>query len=572
MLQPLCCKAELRVKRQVIEAVLFEEILPYENSDRTYYIYGHNGVYQCEARETAFGRFRVNEESIYYIEKDGSLANVSLEQLVNELTTDSEVQTRLLNELQQTIRLTEWNESKLAPHLQSRRDLPFEELESEIMEGHPYHPCYKSRTGFTIDDHQQFGPEAKKSFSLQWIAVRRSDVNIAFPYEEPEFFKKELGVEVWESFTSQLQQAEKNVIDYTFLPVHPWQWRNLVESGRLEEVLRNGDLLPLDFKGDFYRATQSVRTLWNETNREKAHIKLPMNMVNTSSLRTLASHSVCTAPHISLWLQKIVDSDPFLKKSLVLLQEYAGAIYEPKDEALKEKMDGQLGVIWRESVRCHMNENEEAVPFTAFMMMERDGKLFIEHWLTKYGRDKWIERFIEVTVLPVWHLLIAHGVGVEAHAQNMVLLHQDGWPTRVVLRDFHESVEYTEDYLANPSILPAFQSLHPLYKDATNDEYYWMSSVEGLRELVMDTLFVFHLSELSFVLEEHSGYEESVFWLNVHKAIERHLEHFPHLRKRHEQLCMNQEHIYVESLLTKKISTTKQESYRHLISNTLAMI
>ncbi|WP_110112454.1 IucA/IucC family protein [Bacillus sp. CGMCC 1.16541] len=572
MLQHLCSKTELRVKRQLLEAMLFEQLLPYDREGDTFRLYGSYGTYECKGKRGAFNRFRIQEECMYQIEKDGSLVEIALEQLVEELTSEQSTKARLLNELEQTIRLTEWNELNLAPPLGSRRELSYEELESEIIEGHPYHPCFKARTGFTISDHQRFGPEAKQSFALQWLAVRRKDINFSFPYEECDFWKNEVGEEAWNRFIIQLKQVDKQISDYTFLPVHPWQWSSLVKSKMLDQMLKNEDIIPLKYNGDLYRATQSVRTLWNDTQPEKAHVKLSMNMVNTSSLRTLASHSVCTAPHLSAWLNRIVEGDSYLHSSLILLKEYAGAIYEPKDEQVREKMDGQLGVIWRENIRTYMKEEEKAVPFTALPLLERDGELFITPWLRKYGIEKWIERFVEVAILPVWHLLVAHGVGVEAHAQNMVLLHEDGWPTRVVLRDFHESVEYVEFYLTSPAILPDFQRLHHSYKEAPNNQYYWMSSVEGLRELVMDTLFVFHLSDLSFALEAYEGYKEHLFWTRVHTSIEKHLERFPSLRERHEQLRMNQPRIYTESLLMKKVSAKKQESYRHLVVNTLAMI
>ena len=257
-----------------------------------------------------------------------------------------------------------------------------------------------------------------------------------------------------------------------------------------------------------------------------------MNIVNTSSLRKLHSHAVCAAPHISAWLKQLIQLDSYLQKeaALLVLEEYAGIIFEPNPGKHSRKLEGQIGSIWRESERSYMKDDEEAVPFTALMMMEKDGRPFIDDWLFRYGTEEWVKRLIEVSVIPVWHLLVAHGIAVEAHAQNMVLIHKNGWPTRVVLKDFHDSIEYTEEFIVDKSLVPDFEMIHERFKNVPVNHYYWMSSVEALRELVMDTLFVFHLSEFSFLLEEQYGYAETCFWNQVREGIQGHFDRFPELR------------------------------------------
>jgi 3,4-dihydroxybenzoyl-citryl-spermidine/N-citryl-spermidine--spermidine ligase len=554
-MQQLTKRIEYRVIRQVIEAMIFEELIPYkeeimEDGSSIYYLYGKKNIYQCKGKRTAFDRIRLEEES---------LINIELEMLVDELISQSGDKSRFMNELEQTIILCTWNEANLLQPI-SRRASCYEELESEIGEGHPYHPCFKSRTGFTVEDHAQYGPEAKNSFQLQWIAVRRNKVRVCLLEDEQTFWINELGQQLWELFLEELLSLGGTFDEYTFLPVHPWQWENLDLKG----YIQHRDIVPLNACGDMYRATQSVRTLWNETNPGKAYIKLPLNMVNTSSLRNLNVHSVCAAPSISRWIQEVIQSDVYLRKeaSLRILEEYTGIIFESEEK----KLEGQLGVIWRENIRQYINEEEEAIPFTALIVMEHDGRPFIDEWISQYGLEKWLHRFIEVSIIPVWHLLIAHGIAVEAHAQNMILLHKDGWPTRVVLRDFHESVEYNEGFLADTSILPIFNDIHECFKSGEVDEYYWMSSVEALRELIMDTLFVFHLSELSHLIEEQYGYNEENFWKKVSTAIDKHMERFPALVPRNEQLEHSKKQIYVESLLTRKIKN-QEGSYRHLVRN-----
>ncbi|WP_417898770.1 IucA/IucC family protein [Bacillus haimaensis] len=562
-------KMEKRVVRQLIEAILFEGLLDVEKNAAqpeaallTFTIFGNQRTYSCEGRITAYDRVRIKEGSIRSLHGDGSSTDIGLVELAEDLVTQSEKRSQLIDELEQTIVLSEWNEAHLMPSL-SRRRLGYEELESEIWEGHPYHPCFKARTGFTLEDHAAFGPEARQSFTLQWAAVRREHSNIALLGSEESFWEKELGPSMFGQLLAELHESGKTFDEYTFLPIHPWQVKYA------KEELEKSEIVLLKARGDSYRATQSVRTLWNISNPEKAHIKLSMNMVNTSSLRTLDTHAICAAPHISRWIADTVESDQFLKEeaSLIILKEYAGVAYQPKGQETQTK----LGAIWRESIRLYMEEGEEAVPFTALPLMERDGLPFLDEWLKRYGTENWLKRFMEVSVVPVWHLLTSHGIAVEAHAQNMILLHKNGWPTRVAMRDFHDSTEYHHAFLREPSRVPDFEQIHDQFKNGEDDKYYWMSSVEALRELVMDTLFVFHLSELSFALQEQYGFSEGKFWEITSNAINGHLNSYPEILSRNSLLQHSAPTVYAESLLKRKTQSEEVGGLRHLVTNAFAL-
>ena len=557
-------KTEKRVIKQLLEAILFEKLLPFEIKEETtkpiVTIFSQQLRIQSECIYSSFDRIRLNEDTIKVMDNVWREIPASIKDIVEQLTTSRKVQECLIEELQQTILLSEWNEQNLEHS--SRRGLSYEEMESAIMEGHPYHPCFKARTGFSKYDHEKYGPEARHSFQLWWVAVKREYLRVSLPNEESTFIKDEVGVQTYLLLMDRLKMAGATFEDYSLLPVHPWQWENKLQH-EVEEISRN-KIIPLGYAGDFYRATQSVRTLWNETHPEKAHIKLPLNMVNTSSLRLIESHSVCTAPVLSNWLSQLIESDDYLTESLNILPEYAGMVAMENNQVLS----GHLAAIWRKSPSSILNGVENAVPMNAMSLMEQDGTPFIKPWLDRYGEKNWITQLVKVTVVPVWHLLVSEGIAIEAHAQNMILVHEDGWPKKIILRDFHESLEYVDDFLKRPELAPNFSELNSCYENAPNDVYYWMSSIEGLRELMMDTLFVFHLSELSYLLSQHMNLTEGDFWKEVREAIQGHLRFHPSLKERSKLLGAEKENIFTESLFTRKIGVNKKE-YRHSVTNSL---
>ncbi|UOY91883.1 siderophore biosynthesis protein [Ectobacillus sp. JY-23] len=560
------CEATERVIRQLVEALLYENLVVFEevlqqNNTCIYYIQGQSEQYVCTGKRTGFERVRLKSDI-----KRQSGAPVLLQELVAELLPAA-IQSEILHELERTIHLSNWNKMNVNHIL--RRQMNYEELESAIDEGHPYHPCYKARTGFSDYDHERFGPEAGGAFYLYWLAVKREHTKLMLPTEEQSFWQKELGGYDWKMLITELYQQGGNIMDYTFLPVHPWQWKQCKE--KWDSLITEKELIPLGYAGDLYRATQSIRTLWNQDNSLKSYIKLSMNMSNTSAKRVLAPESVTSAPSVSRWLRTVISSDSYFHScGFQILEEYAGVVYDPASIQLRALTEGQLGVIWRKSVRHYVNEGENVLPFTALLVTEQDHAPFVDTWIQKYGLQAWFTQLVNVAVLPVWHLLLAHGIAIEAHAQNLLLVHKEGWPLRVIARDFHESVEYTEEFIANGEWVPDFSTYHEHYQQAEPDKYFCMSSVEALRELFTDTMFVFHFSELIYVMSEYYKVDELLFWKLIYKAMNLHIESRPHLRERAEGLCWEDSFVQVESLLKRKLYNAKSE-YHHTVQNTLAV-
>ena len=185
-----------------------------------------------------------------------------------------------------------------------------------------------------------------------------------------------------------------------------------------------------------------------------------------------------------------------------------------------------------------------------------------------FGLMPWMNRLLEVAVLPVWHLLVAHGIAVEAHGQNMLLVHRDGWPVRLILRDFHESIEFAPDFLREPKRAPDFASLNPLYRHAEPDQYYWTDNLDSLRELVMDTLFVFNLAEISHLLDVCYGLPEFRFWQRVESLLTSYAQE-QDMQHRQSLLGHDRARILTESLITRKLLALKPE-YHHEVPNALA--
>lgn len=555
-----------RVIRQLVAALLFEGIIEARESacdGATQFQWMLGGrEFRCHGTIGPFGRARIAKGSVEMQALDGDWESASLGAIIPSLPGTGITRGKLLSELEQTIAFSEWNHQNLP--FKNRRDLSLVELEGAVDEGHPYHPCYRARTGFSFADHAAYGPEAGQAFQLVWLLVAQKHLAHALPVSRDAFWRAELGDETWTVLEARRKQLGLSAEDFGLVPLHPWQWKDLSETMRAGWIAA-GEAHCLGPAGDRYVASQSVRSLFNIDRPRAASIKLPLNIINTSSRRTLEPHSVCTAPALSAWIAGIVRDDPLFGREfpLAILQEYAGVIADPGGP-----LGGQLGAIWRENAEVTLSPGEAIIPFNALMMIEADGKPFADEWIERFGLMPWMNRLLEVAVLPVWHLLVAHGIAVEAHGQNMLLVHRNGWPVRLILRDFHESVEFAPDFLRQPERAPDFASLDPLYRHAEPDQYYWTDNLDSLRELVMDTLFVFNLAEISHLLDVCYGLPEFRFWQRVESLLagyaqERDMQH------RQSLLGHDRALILTESLLTRKLLALKPE-YHHKVPNALA--
>ena len=549
-----------RVLRQLAEAMLFEGIAAPEAAQEPGWLAWRLGIWRFRARGAVgpFGRPRLVAGTIEAAQADAPWHAADLETLVALLPGPDERRERLMAELAQTIALCRWNAQNLAG--KDRRALGFATLDGALVEGHPYHPCFKARTGFTLDDHRRYGPECAEPFRLEWIAVARDAIAFALPVPESQFWSAELG-EDWEVLACRLVKAGHSEETHALLPVHPWQMDHLAK-GPLRSWLEGGRAVALGTAGPRYVASQSLRTLHALDDPRASSVKLALSVVSTSTLRILDPHFTLTGPALSEWIAGIVAHDPLFasRYPLQILREYAAALVD-RDGPLA----GQLAAIWRESPR--LGAGEAAAPFNALTAFEADGTAFIAPWLARYGLGPWLDRLVEVAVLPVWHLLVAHGVALEAHGQNMILVHCDGWPERLILRDFHESAEYAPDFVADPARVPDFAAIDPAHGGPVDDRFHAMRSAAVLCELVTDSLFVFNLSELTHLLGKLHGLDETAFWRRLGSRLRLHAaEHG--LSERLARLECETAQLRVEALLSRKLGLDEAACSRR-VPNTL---
>jgi siderophore synthetase component len=531
---------ERRVVRQLVEALVYEGLLGPGGVDC-----GHAVRYRWTARRRfSFDRVSVTPGSVLRLApgrpaQEATSPGGLLEEAAGALAADPERLAAFAAELQATVR----NDTQARRHWRAAArpaaGASLDDLESLVVDGHPYHPSFKSRLGFDAADNAEFGPEFARPVRPLWVALRRDLVE-------------------WGAVAgARPEEVDGRVV----LPVHPWQWRRHGAT-TWGELRACGDLLEVGRGDDDYRAQQSIRSLANVSRPGRPTLKLALSIVNTSTARTLAPHSVANAPLITHWLQRIAGGDRYLGAELrpVLLGERLGVAHSP-----------ELAAIWRDSLHPHLAPGEGAAPFTALCHVDATGEPFIAPWVKEQGVEPWARRLLEVAVPPVLHFLVAHGIALEAHAQNLVLIHEDGRPTRLALRDFHDGVRFSTAGLAEPAARPALRPAPAEHLRVNRNSYLEADNDEEVRDFAVDCLFFVNLAELAMFLEDRFDLAEERFWGLARRVVEDHRRRFPRLAGRYERFDVLAPAVAVEQLAARRL-LPETEVRTHRVPNPLAVV
>lgn len=314
------------------------------------------------AGDSAFGRLRLDGELRGAGPGQPGIATV-VPALVRHLQPDAAALRRFVTELQHTALKQAWSATATPDAtLQS----PYALQEAQLGDGHPYHPCFRSRIGFSIDDHRRYGPEFAATVTLTWLAIARdaSEVHLLPELDYDTFVRSQLGTEEYHRLLGQIEALGCAPSHYRLLPVHPWQWEHGIAL-HFADWLADSTLLHLGVGRAEWLAQQSIRSLSRLGADGRCNLKLPLAIANSSADRVLSDHHVHNAPLISRWLDGICRNDAFLAdgQRLAILAEPAGITVAK--EHRREGAYGMLGAIWRSAPESVLAEGEQVFPMTA---------------------------------------------------------------------------------------------------------------------------------------------------------------------------------------------------------------
>lgn len=554
---------EQHVIKKLLQALIFEEIISFHFERNVFNIKVSNDKEEiCYIAEGSFcysyNLIKLSpSKDVIRKDGDGNITLAKLDGIINEILRKIPNATKIenfINELNRTY--VHEIQSKIchSNYMLTANEYLYDILESYLINGHPYHPCYKSRVGFSLFDNIYYGFEFAQPVNLVWLAIHKSIVAERYSYDidKETFILNQISSDDIVKFQSVIKEKNVDNNEYIWIPVHPWQWENCLVYIFYEQIVCN-NIIYLGHCSYRYIAQQSIRTLTNIQYPHKPYIKLSMDIVNTSSSRKLEKHTVMNGPIITDWIQKLIEEDDFSKElDFVILKEICGLAVDisslPGNNS--KYYNGMIGCIWRESVHKYLYKDEDAIPLNGVSYIQQDGTPLIQSWIHLYGIKEWIDRLLNVVVLPIIHLLFSEGIGTESHSQNIILVHKNGLPTRIILKDFHDGIKYCPSYLTHPELAPDIEQsscdINSISSILTDD-------LKIIRDFSCACLFFVALSDIAIFFHQIYKFPEKDFWKTVADIIKNYQSRFPEHAERFKKFDLFSENLRIEALTKRRI-------------------
>jgi siderophore synthetase component len=244
-------------------------------------------------------------------------------------------------------------------------------IEQLVTDGHPLHPCCRTRGGMTVADVLAYGPEHSPVIRLRRLRV---------PPDR------------WYGTAEPILYA------------HPWQADRLRASHPW--LIDDGETGPA-------RPLMSLRTVAPVDGGP--HVKTAIDVQMTSAVRTVSPAAVHNGPILSALLRKLTADLPID----ILAETAAGAVL----------VDGQpqrhLAYLRREAPA--LGDGETALP----LAMLSSSPMLLSRFHDAY---EMLARLGTLLFAPLVAVL-ARGVALEAHGQNTLVVLRAGRPVRILYRD-----------------------------------------------------------------------------------------------------------------------------------------
>jgi siderophore synthetase component len=432
--------------------------------------------------------------------------------------------------------------------------LGYAELEGH-MTGHPWIVFNKGRMGWSASDALRYAPEARHQVRLPWIAVDTSlaEFTAVRNLTSQRLYTNELDSNTRIRFGAELVRNGFNPARYWWLPVHPWQWDEMIQPLYGPEVAA-GLIVPLGYADDEYLPQQSIRTFSNVTRPERHHVKLPLSILNTMVWRGLPTERTVAAPAVTSWLLEIAENDPFLRDDcrLILLGEVASVtvrhpILDRMPDAPYQYRE-LLGAIWRQPLPPRLEDGERARTLASLLHVDPEGKPFVLELVERSGLDgaDWLDKLFATILPPLLHFLYKYGTVFSPHGENAIIVFDDrDVPTRLAIKDFVDDVNISAKDLPELAGLPE-----------AVEAVLLREMPDYLCQFIHAGLFVGHFRYLARLAEQHLDVDRSLFWGLVADRILDYQASNPGLRDRFEafdlftpridRLCLNRNRLLEE--------------------------
>lgn len=392
-------------------------------------------------------------------------------------------------------------------------------LEQWIVDGHPVHPGAKLRMGLEVADIIAYSPEFGSVLKPIVLALLKSEsqescmddrsVNNLLAQDYPWLL---------ETASNYLRTKGLDIEDYRLIPVHPWQYEHVI-SGKYQKAIEQQHIVVIPDSHIEAAVLLSFRTLAPIQKRGdgKHHLKTALAIQTTGTMRTISAPSAHNGAIVSGILREALQREGNQIRQFSILEERAGAWYDPSDPLIPEKERAELNknlvTIFREDIGEYLEEDEIAMPASALLAESpASGKLIVIELLEEFAQHHASSRLTDAALdfvgqyaqasLPGFLTMFSkYGISLEGHLQNSIPVFRKGSIVRMYQRDFG-GARILRERLAKQGLMRDF---HPLSITLTDN-------IRDARNKLVYPVMQNHFGELLAGIARSLGVEEAILW------------------------------------------------------------
>lgn len=238
----------------------------------------------------------------------------------------------------------------------------------------------------------------------------------------------------------------------TIISMHPIQAELFRADRRVQRLLEERRIRDLGRSGFVAHPTASVRTLYVQGH--EYFIKGSLNIRITNCVRKNAWYELESALIIDRLLKHLTSAHADSTGGLHTVAEPAAVSWSPLDHSDEDRIwfREQTGAILRRNFCLTEGEQHCLMAGTLFgrdLSLQSNVLSFLAQHLGRIPAPddllQWFGRYAALLLRPVLNMFFHHGVVFEPHLQNTMLVHRNGQPVKLLLRDY-EGVKLTAEY------------------------------------------------------------------------------------------------------------------------------
>ncbi|RVD80442.1 uncharacterized protein DFL_008339 [Arthrobotrys flagrans] len=315
------------------------------------------------------------------------------------------------------------------------------ELDDFDAEGHPTHPCRRTRLRFSPSDSLAFAPDSGTTISGKIVAVQRDQLVLSDP-SFSDILRKHYPF-INDAASAALCRDGKNPNEFELVLVHPFQFATVLPRIYKSEI-SSGVIVPLPEVTIACRATSSTRTLVSVTpgiQGKRLSFKTAIDVQITSTCRTISHESVRNGPYVSALLTRLLSGETRVS----CIGERASIAFSPETNCTNSRQRG-LSMLLRDDVADYIKSGEVIIGCTALITKSPiSGKPLVVELVNSLAQNsgnelaarEFVDKYADLLLSAALPLVWKHGIALEAHLQNTLLvLDASRNPVRLLLRDF----------------------------------------------------------------------------------------------------------------------------------------